>query len=151
MEPSNLFDHGKSSQFKVIKPFMKKIREYVANHNIDSDFRNFFMDQLNSCIAMISEHEDRPKWVNNIDSYRMKSEIVVFISLFDCIEPSEEPTNDEKEEISYLYNSVRDLGKERDWDLQILHLQFLRAMGNAIQNYIIQIIIPRKLKPIDYN
>ena len=83
--------------------------------------------------------------------YRMKSEIVTFLSMFSALDIVEDPTLVEKEKLSVLYRRIRKLGEERDWDLQVLHLQFIRAMGNKVQNYVIKLAIPRKQEPNDYN
>jgi len=151
MDGTNLFDHGRSSQSSIIKPYLHSIKLRLKDNSLDSGSRSFFIKELRSCIAMLSEHENRPKWVKDIETYRMKSEIAAFIALFAALELSEDDSSADKQDVKSLYNEVQDFGKDRGWDLQILHVQFIRAMGNNIQNYIIQIVTPHTLKPIDYN
>ena len=147
----NLFDHGKSSQAEIIKPYMCSIRQSLSGIPLDGAGRTFFIDQLRSCLAKICEYEERPKWVNNVPSYRMKSEIATFLSLFSVIDLPAVPSEDDQQHVNDFYEEVKKFGENRKWDMQILHLQFIRAMGSNVQNYIMKLIVPRKLELIDYN
>ncbi len=150
MSSENLFNYGKSSQSAIIKPYIDLIRKEIG-FKMGEDEIDYFISKLNSCSAMLSEHEVVPKWVKDLPTYRMKSEISAFLSMFSALKIANSPTSDEKDLLARLYSRVREFGKERDWDLQILHIQFIRVMGSKVQNYIIQLVLPRKLESIDYN
>ncbi len=145
----NLFDYGQLSQIDIIKPYTKRVQDRIKS-GLTEDFRRFFMNQLKNCVVMIGELECRPNWVIDIPKYRMRSEIVVFLTLFSVID-TDDLSDSEKEQIEILYREVRDFGEGRDWDLHILHIQFIRSMGNNIQNFLLQLVLPRELEPIDYN
>ena len=151
MGDTNLFDHGQSSQAGIIKPFIRRIRDNLAGKPLNPKNREFFFQQLRSLVAMLSELENRPKWVKDTESYRLKSEVVAFLSLLTALNLPDEPSSTEQELVSTLYEEAKEFGEERGWDPQILHVQFIRAMGTKVQNYIMKIVMPRTLKPIDYN
>lgn len=151
MSKVNLFDHGISSQISIIKPFMSRVRDRAKDGFTTEEFKSFFLGQLTTCLAMISEHENLPVWVKDVKSYRMKSEIVIFTSLLSCLEFNEEPDMAQHEAVNKIYDLVRDLGQDRGWNLGILHVQFLRVMGAVLNSHLHNIIQPRTLEPIDYN
>lgn len=146
----NLFEHGKSSQTDIIKPYIQKIRTKIGS-DLSYDNIEFFLSQLRSCLVMLEEHESVPKWVKDFPMYRMKSEIFTFLSLFSALKIIKDPTSEERDQLHSLYRRVRELGEDKKWDLQVLHIQFIRVMGTKVQNYIIKLVIPRKLDRIDYN
>jgi len=158
---SNLFDYGKSSQTEIIKPFMDKVRNYPLSNGLDSSFRSFFMTQLRNSLVMIEEHVEVPLWVEDFRKYKSNLEIVVFLSLFGSIDRTLNDKEKEKKDIEDLYSLVSEFGSKRNWDLDVLSLQFIRLMGNSVYNYILMgnsvynyilnIIFPQKLNPSDYN
>jgi len=151
MEQENIFDHGISTQHIIIKPFVDNIQRRSDGEKLSKDFSDFFLEQLARCIDMVAEREVRPSWVKNLSSYREKSEIAIFLSLFSAIDLPDEPTDMEREIVSRLYNRVSNFGKGRNWDLKILHIQFVSMMGMNMHSYIMHVVMPKKLDPIDYN
>lgn len=147
----NLFDHGKSTQVKIVEPTIIKIKAYFEKNGFDGGFKDFFMSELKFCFARIGEFEERPVWVQDVADYRMRSEIVTFISIFSNLEPDKKPSYEENIIISATYKDVQEMGKEREWDLAMLHLQFMRISGSKLTNYITAIVFPRTLNPVDYN
>ena len=151
MSNRNIFDHSKICQMLTVQPYIEKLREDYMNNGMSEGFRKYFMILMNHLFAEMAEHEKRPSWVNNIEDYRMKSEIVAFTLLLGSIEPSENPTKEENDEFTQLYDDIRNLGTSRGWDLNILYLQFIRCMGTPLYSSLKEMVCLRKLDSIDYN
>ena len=140
-----------STQLEIIKPYMSKIRNKISKTGISEEMGNYFIGQLISCLAMLAEHEAHPIWIRDLKNYRMKSEIVAFLSLFSSLGINEEPNDEEKRQISNLYENVCAIGAKRGWDLQILYLQFIRMTGVQPYNPLTSFSRPRVLELLDYN
>ena len=149
-QSDNIFDHGIESQFPIIRPFIERIKD-CSLENSTEEFRSYFLSQLSMCLSTVVEREKRPNWVKDVEDYQKKSEITIFLSFMSAIDFPDDPSSTEKESIHNIYESVKRLGQERDWDLQILHIQFMRLMGAIIHNQLIHEVMPKHLEPKDFN
>ena len=151
MSDRNIFDHSRMNQIITVQPYIEKLRKDYIKNGMSCGFREYFMILMEHLLAEIVEHEERPSWVNDIEDYRMKSEIVAFTLLLGSIEPNVEPTEEENDEFTQLYEDVKEFGKSHGWNLSILHLQFIRCMGTPLYSHLSTIVNLRPLDPIDYN
>lgn len=103
------------------------------------------------CLSTVAEREKRPTWVKDVKDYQKKSEITIFLSFMSAIDFPNDPSESEKESIHKIYESIKRLGQEREWDLHILHIQFMRLMGFKLHSQLIHEVMPKNLEPIDFN
>ena len=149
-EEDNLFDHGASSQFSLIWPFLEKIKARYEGKEMRICFDDFFVSQFDLCLSTVAERETRPNWVKNVRDYQMKSEICILLSFLSCLEIPE-LSKEDGNSITELYNLIQKLGNDRDWDIHILHIQFMRLLGFNLMNHTINDILPQNLDSIDMN
>jgi hypothetical protein len=152
MSGSNLFDYGRGSQqFAIIKPFLDRIRIRSIGELYSPEFQNFFLNQLESCLAMVGELSDKPSWVVDVDDYRMKTEIAIFSSLFSAIKFSS--TLDKEQSLGFVIefnNAICEFGARRNWNGDLLYLQIIRTMNSQHMN-MLQMLGRRELQSFDLN
>ena len=154
----NFFETGGNEQYLIIKPFIEVLKVYNPGDTGNSDqFISFFIRQLKEALKK-REEEILPEWARDVRDYVMKSEILICSTLYATILKREIPPicQDEidyllrskgtqyKSEFkdigsyisilaSLLYKEIKELGYERGWDLNILHLQILKTILGTYQ------------------
>ena len=151
MLDGNIFDHSLLNQIKTVQPYIEKVRKDYLKNGMSCGFREYFMVLMKHLLAEMVEHEERPSWVHDIEDYKMKSEIVALTLLLGSIEPSVEPTEEENDEFTQFYEDIKEFGINHGWNLNILHLQFIRCMGTPLYSHLSSMVNFRSLDTIDYN
>jgi hypothetical protein len=171
--PQNLFETGGDSQYQLLLPYIKNIKGYQIDDGLIIEFIDYFISQVKSAAVVREEREVLPSWVVDRKDYVMKSEILICATLFSAFLESKnlifksEGPSEETEEIEgievpkftssqpaiiyKLYDAIRKLGQERNWDLGILHFQILKTFGGHFKTLFGGLIIPVKLQNKDYN
>ena len=84
----NLFDTGGIEQLLLIKPYIKKMKNFKPSlddeDTLDS-YIDLFRNQMNSIIGIRGELEELPEWVIDKEDYVMKSEIKFCVCLYGAV------------------------------------------------------------------
>jgi hypothetical protein len=150
----NIFEHGGSKQYEIIKPFIENLKSYNSSYG---DFVEFFIKTGLSAIVFCEEFEELEDWVVDHTRYWAQSEVLIFCSLFDSISKETfisiyESTNIYPGDLAQqLFVRLTEIGKERGWDFLSLNVQFMKASGIPFKSSLTPYILPQILGPIDYN
>jgi len=149
----NIFEHSFKDQSLLVKKEINSINTYKFKD--EKDYINFIMKQMTVIGNVLGEKEEVPSWVIDIYDYRKKSEIVLFLTVFDSINWSslrnKIPEFNPYEFINSLFSAASKHGEKRGWDYKILYLQFSRIIGNQIFNLLVDEVKPRNIEGEGYN
>jgi len=150
----NIFEHGGDHQYEIIKPFLKRAKGYSPDKH--GDFNVFFFSLLEESLHFRAEHEELEDWVFNVKDYRLKSEVLIAISLLDSIKCLKELAKRYERGhyffLGDLFESLLDFGVKRGWSLPALQVQFTRTVGlPTVINPLLDIISHQIYSSVDYN
>ena len=153
MSKENLFEHSFRNQYLHVSHVVARVREYDAQE--EERYIDFIVDQMNLIGSLLAEKETIPAWVTDPMDYYRKSEIVLFLSIFEAINWASLRENisdfHPRNFIKALYKKIIKHGKKRNWNLQVFQLQFSKLIGTQFISQMNEHVLPGKIEDSGYN